>query len=208
MEHCLFCRIIAGEIPGPTRPRRRARRRVQGHQPAGAAARADRAAPAHRTLNDLQPDDDQLIGVDVPRAPPTGEAARLRRRAATAPSSTPTATPARPCSTSICTCSPAASLHWPPGIDRSSRSNRSPIHEASAEQSPLIQRGNPSSVRTTGTPRSGVGVVRPMHQHAAHAGALRALDVVRDAVAHHHRRRPASTSSSSAPPRRCSGAAS
>ena len=43
---CLFCRIAAGEIPA-TMVHQDDRHRVQGHQPAGADARAGRAAPPH-----------------------------------------------------------------------------------------------------------------------------------------------------------------
>ena len=48
MSDCLFCRIIAGEIKGVDRLPGRRPGGDQGHQSAGAAARADHAAAAHR----------------------------------------------------------------------------------------------------------------------------------------------------------------
>jgi len=63
MEHCLFCRIIAGEIPGAI---------VHQGEHVVAFKDVNGQAPFHvlivprrhiRTLNDLQPDDDQLVGL-------------------------------------------------------------------------------------------------------------------------------------------------
>ena len=45
---CLFCRIIAGDIPARQRPRGRPRGGHRGHQPRGAGPSAPHAAPAHR----------------------------------------------------------------------------------------------------------------------------------------------------------------
>jgi len=62
MENCLFCRIIAGEIPGSL---------VHDGEHLVAFNDINPQAPLHalivprrhiRTLNDLQPADDQLIG--------------------------------------------------------------------------------------------------------------------------------------------------
>ena len=62
MENCLFCRIIAGEIPSPL---------VHDGEHVVAFNDINPQAPLHalivprrhiRTLNDLQPSDDQLIG--------------------------------------------------------------------------------------------------------------------------------------------------
>ena len=106
MNDCLFCRIIAGEIPGVRRSPGRASGRVQGHQPAGAAPRADRPAPAHRHAQRSRPADDALVG-SMQRCAAMLANSTDTPSAATARCSTPTAKRARRCSTSICTCSPA-----------------------------------------------------------------------------------------------------
>ena len=83
-----------------------ARRRVQGHQPAGADARARRAAAPHRQPQRPHPD-----GRRARRARWCGPRAALakehglRRTAGIARCSTATPTRARPSSTSTCTCS-------------------------------------------------------------------------------------------------------
>jgi histidine triad (HIT) family protein len=62
MDNCLFCRIIAGEIPGTV---------VHQGEHVVAFRDVNAQAPFHvlivprrhiRTLNDLQPEDDQLVG--------------------------------------------------------------------------------------------------------------------------------------------------
>jgi histidine triad (HIT) family protein len=62
MDNCLFCRIIAGEIPGAI---------VHDGEHVVAFKDINAQAPLHvlivprrhiRTLNDLQPEDDQLVG--------------------------------------------------------------------------------------------------------------------------------------------------
>jgi histidine triad (HIT) family protein len=62
MDNCLFCRIIAGEIPSPL---------IHDGEHVVAFSDINPQAPLHalivprrhiRTLNDLQPSDDQLIG--------------------------------------------------------------------------------------------------------------------------------------------------
>jgi len=62
MDNCLFCRIIAGEIPGSL---------IHDGEHVMAFNDTNPQAPLHalivprrhiRTLNDLQPSDDQLIG--------------------------------------------------------------------------------------------------------------------------------------------------
>lgn len=62
MENCLFCKVIAGEIPGTI---------VHEGEHVVAFTDIDPKAPLHvlivprrhiRTINDLQPEDDQLVG--------------------------------------------------------------------------------------------------------------------------------------------------
>ena len=62
--------------------------------------------------------------------------------------------------------------------------------------------------RITGTPPQRAPALRTLHEHAAHAGASRSLNVVQTGCRRPSPTPPAVTPTSSAPPRRCSGAAS
>ena len=105
--------------------------------------------------------------------------------AATGRSSTPTATPARRCSTSTCTCS--ADEAWlAAGVDRSrsferfSRSRLSPPrgwHYIAAPAAPQESGRSESASRRARAARVRRGAA--VQEHRAHAGSQRAFDVVR-----------------------------
>ena len=108
MADCLFCKIAAGQIPAT---------KLYEDDVVVAFKDINPQAPLHAlviprehiaTLNDLGPGHDAhrggdaaLRGDDSPRSTATPSAAIAR-------CSTPTPTPASRCSTSICTCWPAA----------------------------------------------------------------------------------------------------
>ena len=105
MSNCLFCKIISREIPASI---------VYEDDRVLAFNDINPQAPTHvlvvpkrhiASLNDLAPDDDALVGELVRRAAAIASERGICGAAASGRSSTPTATPARRCSTSTCTCS-------------------------------------------------------------------------------------------------------
>ena len=102
MANCLFCRIIAGEIPASkvheTIASSRSTTSIRRRRCTSSSCRANSVA----TLNDLTADDDGIVGELVRRG------ADRRRRRYAAPGFRPCSTAMlmrdKPCSTSICTC--------------------------------------------------------------------------------------------------------
>ena len=107
-----------GEIPGDARLSGRPGR-LPGHQPAGAAARADRPAAPHRDAERSHGRRRCAGRRDGAARRGDRQPSRATTSAATAPCSTATPRPVRRSSTSTCTCS-AGAMTWPPGIPRGS----------------------------------------------------------------------------------------
>ena len=105
MTDCLFCKIIAGQIPGSLVYEDQDVARVQGHQPAGAAARPHRPAPPHRHVERPHAGRRRPRGIDVPGSSRARQAARLRRARLPNGVQQQSRSRARRCSTSTCTCS-------------------------------------------------------------------------------------------------------
>ena len=104
MSDCLFCRLVAGDIPAKI---------VFKDEHLVAFQDINPQAPMHvlivprrhvATLNDLSDADDALVGEMVRRAASIAARAGLRTSEATGPCSTATPTQVRRSSTSTCMC--------------------------------------------------------------------------------------------------------
>ena len=183
-----------GRDSGKAALRRCGTDRDQGHQPAGAAARARHSQSAHRVAERSRTRARCARRLDVPPRGRHREGARLRTSAGSARSSTPIARPAKASSTSIFICS--RDDRWP--------GRRASISSYETARAAAVR------LRITGTSVSSVPSIRfrspsPARPASLHAARRRcpASGCRRPSAP----RRPARPQAST-PLRKCSGAAS